>query len=263
MSNPLENPDKEPSEDLIRENVPYDASPQYVAEIAEVSIEQSLSDEEVAEKLDYSKGLIRRNLNYGRELGFFEGDNDKIALTERGKTLAHLGLSESTEWVFHDAINEYKLYSRVIESAFIRGEVDDVRGQDALTHGSIQKIIREEFNFDLGDRVLIGAARTFMRTLDAAGYGRYVRGDGDYPTRVVLSSPIYEFASDVQKEDGSKKEEEVQENREETEGDDEVVDMKRVVEINVSVQISEDSDPSEIAKKVKQFEQELDKEDTL
>jgi len=241
-------------ESLIRENIPYDGSPQYVAEIAEVLRGQSLSGEGIGEELDYSEGLIRLNANFGVELKFFMRENDRYELLERGKTLAHMGISESTEWVFQDAISEYNLYRSILERLFKKDQIEEVRGEKVFTQESVKEAIGG-FDLDIGERILTGAGRTFMRTLDAARYGRYVRGDGDYPTRVVLSEEVYEFDVRTKIEDTDDPENEDNDDKnklEDIQNKDINLDQDQD-DITILVEVSEESDVDKLAKKTIRF----------
>lgn len=251
--------------ELVKKKVPYDASPKYIAEIAEVLTKGPKTGNKIAEELDYSEGLIHRNLRYGEELGFFAEVNEGFEITERGKTLGYMGLSESTEWLFKEVIREYGLYKDLIKRIFEHGMITPVRGEDAVSDEDIQTLFRN-YNFDIGDRVLQGASRSFMRTLDAAGYASYKRGDGEYPTRIILQDEIDEFRPDTKRdevdEDDSvgKVESEQDEAREEENHTLEATRTSANVNVNVNVEITENSDPEGLAEKVQKLRAKLEED---
>lgn len=265
MQETLPEEDAESRQALIKKRVPYDASPKYVAEIAEVLTEQELSGNRIAELLNYSEGLIHRNLRYGEELGFFEEVSNGFGITERGKTLGYMGLSDSTEWLFQEAVREYGLYRELLRRIFTENIIKKVRGQEVIADEDIRELIRS-LNFDIGERIVQGASRSFMRTLDAAGYGEYVRGDGDYPTRVVLNPEIEEFKPEQDpKQEGEVESKDLDHEEEETEDADQESDSLSIststMTVNVNVEMSDDSEPAVLAQKVRSFKEELEREE--
>lgn len=258
------------------EKPPYDANPANLETICAKLLQgparagDLLEDETVS----LSKQPINRNIGYGVRLGFLSESEGGYEVTSNGETLAHVGY-EDAEWLFRKAVEKDPLYRSLISQAVEKNGIEKVRDNDCVTRESVLGTLTDEYNFSLGKRSLKAAAATYLRTLDAAGFGNYVRGDGEYPTRLELKENIFgsllldeKSELTVQESDKSIEEEEDEEAVQETtqEVSDERVGVALTAghaQVNINVDMgkyTEDETAEQIAQFARELEAEFDSE---
>ncbi|WP_276280893.1 hypothetical protein [Halorussus caseinilyticus] len=142
------------------------------------------------DEISLSKQPINRNFSYGVRLGFIRETKEGYENTNKGETLAHVGI-ENAEWLFEDAMKEDPLYRSLLEEAVEKAGIQKIRGMDCVLREAVLDVLMENYKFNLGKRSLKAAAATYLKTVDAAGFGTYIQGGGAYPTRLELDESIF------------------------------------------------------------------------
>lgn len=174
------------------EKPPYDANPANLETICAKLLKGPARAGDLLEddSVSLSKQPINRNIGYGVRLGFLTESEGGYEVTSDGETLAHVGYEEA-EWLFEKAVKKDSLYRSLLSKTVEKKGIEKVREKDCVSRESVLDTLTDEYDFSLGKRSLKAAAATYLRTLDAAGFGNYVRSDGEHPTRLELDETIF------------------------------------------------------------------------
>lgn len=181
-----------------------DANPENLLAICRGLTDGSLTVKgmEDSEDIDVSSSVISDTVKYGIRLGFLEKDeNEKVSLTDRGWEIAfEEEITDAMGESFKHGIQDHPLYSDLIEKTQVKGLVSE-NESEAITQKQILPLLNSDFGFsDLSSSsTLKPATNTFLRTLEAAGYGDYVIGRGDKPTRIELEEELETEATGITK----------------------------------------------------------------
>lgn len=177
---------------------PYDSNPDILYEICVALREGPMQQTELkkSDEISVGESTARLNIDYGVSLGFLEkGEGKEVRNTEKGSGLAWSGgpgNSEDSIELFKTAISSYDVYTRVLQIAATQS-YDVIRDDECLTQDLIEESLSSIYDSSLDDRVKTAAANTFLKTLQAAGYGEYTIGRGGYQTRLVVDGDIEEY----------------------------------------------------------------------
>lgn len=139
---------------------------------------------ELSDSLEVSKRHIQYSTQYGKALGFVEETEDGYELTESGYELSFVSEeSEKTE-LLRNGIKNYPSYKHIIQASL--SEMGE--NANSIDSPTIKKELRTTFGFrDNSDSTLRNAINTLLKSLESAGFGQYVRGSGNNPTRLETS----------------------------------------------------------------------------
>ena len=175
---------------------PYDATIENIRLLCEELRDVSGMDrEDLEEETDELEGsTFARTLEAAVRLGLFSESDGEYQATTKGKQIGYGRLSpEDQKELFRDLVSEYDFYRELLK--IVGGELTSNNGEQYLERDVVQSEIGINFEFGVGDRTLKSAAGTFLQVLDECGVGKYTRGQGDYPTRLVINEEYSEFLS--------------------------------------------------------------------
>lgn len=197
---------------MAYENPPQDASPKNLLALCAALTDGSRSVDELEEDsvLDLSTSVIRDSMRYGTRMGFIAQDEEeKLSLSDRGWDIAFTNdVDESVEEAFRVGIQDYGLYSDLIDKIIEEGLPEEGEPEQ-ITQEQILPLLNRSFGFSelSTDSTLRPATNTFLQTLDAAGYGDYIIGRGDNPTRIELNDDFLQLTRESRKKGGDEPEE--------------------------------------------------------
>lgn len=196
---------------------PKDADPEKLKNLCGALVEGERSVEELYDQLDMGDSLVNDTLRYGERLGFIERlDDGVVKNTNRGTKwhYANEGTDNATN-LFKDGITEYVLYKELLME--LSYDLEDNTDEFAINQSSVVQLFRTEFGFTLAESSLSDGANTFLKTLEAAGFGNYVIGRRGKETRLESNEELLAFvegiegqAATIGSEDGDMKEEELE-----------------------------------------------------
>lgn len=175
---------------------PYDATIENIRLLCEELRDASgMGKEDLEEETDELEGsTFDRTLEAAVRLGLFSESDGEYQATTKGKQIGYGRLSpEDEKELFRDLVSEYEFYRELLK--IVGGELTSNNGEQYLERDVVQSEIGINFDFGVGDRTLKSAAGTFLQVLDECGVGKYTRGQGDYPTRLVINEEYSEFLS--------------------------------------------------------------------
>lgn len=142
---------------------------------------------ELSERTGDSERTLYRHLRYGDELGFVEREHGKPSLTNDGYDLGFEDEFSDTKEHFLDALLEFDFYALLLNRCLKRVGPED--SDPSIKSSDCEHELRTHFEFtDEGQDSVRGAINTFLKTIEASGYGDYVVGSGDRETRLELTA---------------------------------------------------------------------------
>lgn len=186
---------------------PYDATIENIhllcSELRDVS---GMEHDDLEDEIEEIRGsTFDRTLEAAVKLGLFEDSEQGYKPTTEGKKIGYGRLSdEEEEELFRSLVAGYDFYQELLE--IVGGELTSQNGEQYLERDVVQSEIGINFDLGLSDRILESAAGTFLQVLDECGVGDYTRGQGDYPTRLVVNEEYSEFLSELTGEEETEQE---------------------------------------------------------
>lgn len=142
---------------------------------------------EIAERLGESERTIQRHFRYGDELGFIKREHGNLSLTKSGYDLGFENEFGDTEEHFLDAILEFDFYALLLNRCLKRVGPED--SDPTIKSSDCEHELRTHFEFtDEGQDSIRRAINTFLKTVEASGYGDYIVGSRDRETRLELTA---------------------------------------------------------------------------
>jgi uncharacterized protein (TIGR02391 family) len=161
------------------------ARPEALLRICDVIKNETITLDELNDRLPLSQEDIQQNVEYGSSLGFLNTD-DEIELTERGLTLAYEdGISNSVGSLFVRGIRDSDQYSELSQE--LTEETDE---NGAIDQQKVCQVLRVEFGVEMDENELKSAVNSYFLTLEAASVGEYKLARGGSPSRIELREGI-------------------------------------------------------------------------
>lgn len=200
------------------DNPTTDSSPENLLTVCNALTNGSMSVEELAgdESVDLSRRVVQDTVRYGLRLGFLEGDDGALNLTDLGYEVAFDDeLADSHNHAFREGVSKHPLYSAIIDEISNESSVDK-RNAGQLEQKQILSLLNRKFGFQelSSESTLKPASNTFLSTLDAAGFGDYTVGRRGKPTRVEVNDDFMSYLS-ADADTGDVVDEEVESNQSE------------------------------------------------
>lgn len=175
-------------------NPPYKVSDtDYLKEACEFLRSGAKTRDEIEEETDISKP--NRVIYLGLQLGFLEEDDEGLSATESGVQLSYSPSDEPD--LYREAVRDYPLYHDLLQ-ALLENRDTVVREDEYIPLSEIEKHLRVTLGLELSDYKAKEAARTFLKTLSAAGLGEYISGHGPgKPGRLELVNEFFDIISDL------------------------------------------------------------------
>lgn len=163
---------------------PGRGDPEKLIEIVDVlSSGGSHSKSDIIEDSSVGKSSVNDVLKYGVRLGFIEKVEDGYELTEAGFDLPFTSGEEELQKLFRQAILSYDVYCALI---FQMSKRYLSEGENFNTP-SILREMRTTFGFrEVSENRLKRSITTLFQSLEQAGVGNYVQGQGAKPTRLEV-----------------------------------------------------------------------------
>lgn len=236
-----------------------DGDPEKLLSLCKILREGDLSRDELYEEAEYSKRITRDNIRYGLHLGFIEETPDSIVATQRGVEASYNQDSPSELALqFCEGIKNYPLYSELLHE--ISGDEKPDQDDVVIIKSDILKALRTSFGLEGSESTLSEVSTTFLKTLEAAGFGNYVVGRKSKKTRLEAVEEFCSLLSDV---DNSIEDDEI-EKAEESSSTENLSPVESTVqtqpvqidgnsfgsEFRVSLNITGDDDPEQVEKLV-------------
>ena len=184
------------------ESLPSTVRPEELHQICKSIKADSISTEDLIEKLPYAESDIIENIEYGRDLGFVEeASSDGIELTDRGIKLAYEdGISSEVGADFTRGIRESDVYRPLTEEL-----AESLEYSESINQNQVLKVVRVNHDLDMSEPELKSAINSYFLTLEAANVGQYKLARGESPSRIqlregILLSDILNDGTDVHKE---------------------------------------------------------------
>lgn len=166
--------------------LPTRARPAGLLNICREIKNESVTFDDLAERLPLERDDIEDNLDYGNSLGFIQSDANSIRLTDRGLSLAYQdGISDSVWPIFEEGIRDSGKYTELTQT--VASENDD---DSELSQTTILRLLRVRFDVDMEEPELKSAVNSYLLTLEATGIGEYKLARGGVPTRLELRNEM-------------------------------------------------------------------------
>lgn len=173
---------------------PYKVSDtDYLKEACEFLRSGAKTRDEIEEETDISKP--NRVIYLGLQLGFLEEVDEGLSATQTGVQLSY-SPSDETD-LYREAVRNYPLYHDLLQ-ALLENRDTVVREDEYIPISEIEKHLRVTLGLELSDYKAKEAARTFLKTLSAAGFGEHISGRGPgKPGRLELANGFFDIISDL------------------------------------------------------------------
>ncbi len=143
------------------------------------------SIDQLIDEMDASKRSINGTAQYGISLGFVTREDDGFQLSEDGFELALISTSAEREHLFKQSIIRYESYRNILRESITELDGDNQN----LNSKTLQKELRTTFSFtENKDSTLQEAITKLLKTVEAAGIGKYIVGRRGSQTRLELDS---------------------------------------------------------------------------
>lgn len=207
---------------MTEADLPHRAKPELLHEISRFVRESGqMGKSEIYNRIDENRKTVRRTIQYGVLLGFFNQNDDQFDLTSRGSGLAYSPQFEGQEAVqeiFQEAIESYKPYREAIAGAYASDKINDVNEVQAITQDSF----REELEKSVGSEVEDREVNVLIKTAQAAGLGDYKAGRRGYQTRLAISDQYEPYAAALAEDYPLPSDKELQDNEPDDQGTEKI-----------------------------------------
>lgn len=167
---------------MDEDDLPTRATPEGLHKICREIKSESLSLEEVSERLPQDTDYIQENADYGALLGFIDKSDDTISLTDRGIGLAYQdGISEESWPVFEAGVRESDVYRELTERV-----AEEAGNTDDISQTTVLRVLRLDFGLETDETELKTAVNTYLLTLEATGIGQFKLARSGHSTQLEL-----------------------------------------------------------------------------
>lgn len=170
--------------------------PEKLLSLCEILREGDLPRDELYEEAEYSKRITRDNVRYGLHLGFIEETPDSIVATPLGVEASYnQDSSNELALQFREGIKNYPLYSELLDT--ISSDEEPDQDDIVIIKSDVLKALRTSFGLEGSESSLSEVSTTFLKTLQAAGFGDYFVGRKSKKTRLEAVEEFHSLLSEV------------------------------------------------------------------
>jgi hypothetical protein len=155
---------------------PPTGNPEHFRQTSKILFDSPMPRQEAIEKSE-TKSRVKKGVAYGIRLDFIQENEDNLQLTDDGSELYYSWNSPERARIFQDAIYGYELYRELLR-VLRQDKEDEVIDGGYILAEDVANELKSSFGLNRSDDRLSKYASTFLKTLDSADLGDYIKGSG-------------------------------------------------------------------------------------